>query len=152
MRAVIQRVTEASVEVDGAIRASVGPGLLVLLGVQKGDGPADVQLMARKIPALRIFSDEQGKMNRSVQDVRGEVLVVSQFTLCADLRRGNRPGFDDAMPPDAATRMVDEVVAALAAQLPQPPRTGVFGAHMKVRLLNDGPVTIVLDSRPDTQP
>ncbi len=150
MRIVIQRVREASVEVDGEEVSRIGHGMLLLVGVEKGDGPDDVEFAARKIAALRIFPDDAGKMNRAIGDVGGEVLLVSQFTLCADVRRGNRPGFDAAMPPEPAAAMIRDLVAALAARLPRAPQTGVFGADMKVRLLNDGPVTIVLDRRVDS--
>lgn len=147
MRAVVQRVREASVEIGGKLHAQIGRGMLLLLGVEREDGAADVEYLTRKIAALRIFADAAGKMNLAVGEIGGEVLVVSQFTLCADVRRGNRPGFDSAMPPEPAARMVENFVAALAAQVPHPPQTGMFGADMQVRLINDGPVTIVMESR-----
>jgi len=146
MRAVVQRVREASVEVEGAVVSSIGRGLLVLLGVGRDDGPEDVQYVAGKIRDLRVFDDEQGRMNRAVGDVGGAVLVVSQFTLYGDARRGRRPSFDRAAPAEMG-RALYEAVAAELAGAGVPVRTGVFGAVMQVRLVNDGPVTILLDSR-----
>jgi D-tyrosyl-tRNA(Tyr) deacylase len=146
MRAVVQRVREASVEVGGTRVSSIGPGLLVLLGVGRDDGPGDVQYVAGKIRDLRVFDDEQGRMNRAVGEVGGSVLIVSQFTLYGDVRKGRRPSFDQAAPPDLG-RTLYEAVAAELAGAGVPVRTGVFGAVMQVRLVNDGPVTILLDSR-----
>jgi D-tyrosyl-tRNA(Tyr) deacylase len=145
MRAVIQRVSEASVAVDGAVVSRIGHGLLVLLGVGAGDDMADAQLLAEKSANLRIFSDAEGRFNRSLLDVGGGALVVSQFTLYADTRRGRRPSFSDAAPPDVAAPLVDTFVAALR-RLSLEVATGVFGAHMHIALVNDGPVTILLDS------
>jgi D-tyrosyl-tRNA(Tyr) deacylase len=145
MRAVVQRVSEASVTVNGAVVGRIGPGLLVLLGVGGGDGEADAALLAEKVANLRIFSDADGRFNRSLLDVAGGALVVSQFTLYADLRRGRRPSFSDAAPPHAAAPLVDAFAAALR-RLRVEVATGSFGAHMHVALVNDGPVTIVLDS------
>jgi D-aminoacyl-tRNA deacylase len=145
MRAVIQRVSEASVTVDDQVVGQIGLGLLVLLGVGAGDGPAEALLLAEKIANLRIFSDEAGRFNRSLLDVGGAALVVSQFTLYADTRRGRRPSFSDAAPPEIAAPLVDAFSAALRGR-GVVAATGSFGAHMLVRLLNDGPVTIVLDS------
>jgi D-aminoacyl-tRNA deacylase len=145
MKAVIQSVSEASVEVDGAVAGAIGKGLLVLLGVEKGDGEADASYLARKISTLRIFSDDAGKMNLALGDVGGQVLVVSQFTLAADTRKGNRPAFDRAAPPEEGQRLYGAFVSNLAAAGVNV-ATGVFGAHMKVCLVNDGPVTIILDS------
>ena len=144
MRAVIQRVTEASVTVDGKVTGAIGKGLLVLLGVRHADTEATAQALAAKIARLRIFSDAEGKMNLSVQDVAGGVLVVSQFTLLADTRKGNRPSFTDAAPPEAGNRLYEEFCRAVAA-LGLPVQQGIFGAHMDVRLTNDGPVTIVME-------
>jgi D-tyrosyl-tRNA(Tyr) deacylase len=144
MRAVIQRVSEASVTVDGKVTGAIGKGLLVLLGVGHADTEATAQALAAKIVKLRIFSDAEGKMNLSVQDVAGGVLVVSQFTLLADTRKGNRPSFTAAAPPDAGNRLYEEFCRAVAA-LGVPVEKGIFGAHMDVRLTNDGPVTIVMD-------
>jgi D-tyrosyl-tRNA(Tyr) deacylase len=146
MKAVVQRVAEASVEIEGVLRARIGPGLLVLLGVARGDTEEQAVALADKIAQLRICDDPEGRMNRSVADVRGEVLVVSQFTLCADCERGRRPGFDDAAPPQTAERLYVLFVRYLeTAGLSV--LTGVFGARMRVALVNDGPVTIVLEKK-----
>jgi len=145
MKALIQRVSEASVEVAGARVAEIGRGFLILLGITHGDGLADVEKLARKIPALRVFEDEQGLMNRSVMDIRGSVLVVSQFTLYADTKKGNRPSFTEAARPEQAEPLYEELVHRLRQALGDSRvGTGVFGAEMKVRLLNDGPVTLEL--------
>lgn len=146
MRAVIQRVARASVEIDGQVVGRVGHGLLVLLGVAKGDGESDVRHMVDKIVGLRIFGDQRGKMNLAIGDVGGHVLVVSQFTLLGDTRKGRRPGFDLAAPPDTARLLYERVVAGLRER-GLPVETGAFGAHMRVSLENDGPVTFILDSR-----
>ncbi len=140
MRALVQRVSEASVAVDGAEVARIGSGLLVLLGVRRGDGEAEADRIASKLLALRVFEDEAGKMNLSVRDVGGSVLVVSQFTLYGDVRKGNRPSFVDAAPPEEAEPLYERVRAALGAE------GGVFGARMAVSLVNDGPVTLVIDT------
>lgn len=145
MRAVIQRVEHASVEVDGEIRARMGRGLLVLLGAIAGDGDAEVRWMSAKVAELRVFPDERGRMNRSVAEAGGGVLVVPNFTLAADCRRGRRPAFDAALDPSLARPLVDRVADAIAARGVAVQR-GVFGAHMRVELLNDGPVTLVIDS------
>jgi D-tyrosyl-tRNA(Tyr) deacylase len=144
MRAVIQRVAEASVTVDGAVTGAVGRGLLVLLGVGHADTEETARAMAAKIAKLRIFGDAAGKMNLSVEDVSGGVLVVSQFTLLADTRKGNRPSFTDAAPPDKANALYETFCQALAS-LGLAVGKGVFGARMDVRLTNDGPVTIIID-------
>jgi len=146
MRAVIQRVTRASVEVEGRIVGVIGAGLLVLLGIAKGDGDADCRFMVEKLRGLRIFSDDAGKMNRSLGDVGGAILLVSQFTLLGNTKSGRRPGFEEAAPPQEAKRWYEEVSAALKAE-GTTVETGVFAAHMKVELVNDGPVTFLLDSR-----
>jgi D-aminoacyl-tRNA deacylase len=151
MRAVLQRVRQARVEVDDRIVGRIGPGLLVLVGVEKGDGAADVAHVASKIRDLRIFDDDGGddgrvRMNRSVVDVGGAVLVVSQFTLAADCRKGRRPSFDAAAPPEDARRLYEAVVDDLRAS-GVPVATGEFQAAMRVTLENDGPVTFVLESR-----
>lgn len=146
MRAVIQRVEKASVSVEGEIRGQIGAGFLVLIGVEEGDGDADFRYIAEKAPNLRVFEDEQGKMNRSLLDVGGEVLAVSQFTLLGDARGGRRPSFIAAARPETADPMYERLVADWRARGIRV-ETGVFGAHMKVSLVNDGPVTILLDSR-----
>lgn len=146
MKAVVQRVTRASVEVEGRTVGAIGAGLLVLLGVARDDGDADCRFMVDKLGGLRIFADEAGKMNRSLADVGGEILLVSQFTLLASTRSGRRPGFDDAAPPEEAKRLYEQVMIGLRAA-GTVVESGVFAAHMKVELVNDGPVTFLLDSR-----
>ena len=146
MRLVIQRVREAQVTVEGRITGQIGPGLLVLAGFAPTDNTASLTWMCRKLVQLRIFGDENGQMNRSVVDTAGQILVVSQFTLLADARRGNRPSYIGAAPPPIAEPLYRQFVAMVAAELDQPVPTGIFGADMQVSLLNDGPVTIVLDS------
>ena len=146
MRAVLQRVTEASVTVEGEVVGAIGHGLLVLLGVAQGDNHEDVVLLAEKTGQLRIFADAAGRFNLSLRDTNGAALVVSQFTLLAGTRKGRRPSFTNAAPPEAAAPLVDDFVAQLRA-LGIPAAEGRFGAHMQVRLCNDGPVTILLDSR-----
>ena len=146
MRVVVQRVTEASVTVDNEITGQIGTGLLVLAGFAPTDTATELDWVARKLVQLRIFADAEGKMNRSVQDVGGDLLVVSQFTLLADARKGNRPSYVGAAPPPVAIPLYEAFVGMLTELLGRPVATGRFGADMKVRLLNDGPVTIVLDS------
>ena len=146
MRAVVQRVASAAVTVDGRRVGTIGRGLLVLVGVEQGDGPADVQYIAGKIRDLRVFEDEAHHMNRSVVDVGGAVLVVSQFTLAADCRKGRRPSFDGAAAPQVARPLYEDVVRELRAG-GLPVETGEFQAMMQVALVNDGPVTLLLDSR-----
>jgi len=145
MRAVVKRVSEAFVEVEGEEVGRIGLGLLVLLGVGHGDTVEDALYLARKIVALRIFPDEAGKMNLSLKEVGGEVLLVSQFTLYADTRKGNRPSFVQAAPPDLGRRLYEAVIEAFLQQGVHV-ETGVYGAHMRVHLVNDGPVTLILDS------
>jgi len=147
VRALVQRVAEASVRVDGRTVGAIGRGLLVLAGVAADDGDEDIEWIARKIVALRIFGDDAGVMNRSVADVGGVLLAVSQFTLFASTRKGARPSWSGAAPPEIAQPQFAALVAALARLQPQPVAAGVFGADMKVALVNDGPVTIWLDSR-----
>ncbi|HEU4740851.1 MAG TPA: D-aminoacyl-tRNA deacylase [Meiothermus sp.] len=145
MRAVVQRVSEAKVVVDGQVVGQIERGFLVLLGVRRGDTPQDAAHLARKIAALRVFPDPQGKMNLALAEVGGEVLAVSQFTLYADTRRGNRPSFIEAASPDEGKRLYDQFVDFLVREGVHV-ETGVFQAEMKVHLVNDGPVTILLDS------
>jgi D-tyrosyl-tRNA(Tyr) deacylase len=146
MRAVLQRVSRASVSVEGRLVGRIGPGLLVLVAVADGDGPADLDYMASKIRDVRIFADAEGRMNRSVVDIGGSVLVVSQFTLMGDVRNGRRPGFTGAAAPDIARTLYQDLVARLR-DAGTPVETGEFQAHMDVDLVNDGPVTILIDSR-----
>jgi D-aminoacyl-tRNA deacylase len=143
--AVLQRVSRASVAVEGRIVGRISHGLLVLVGVAKTDGPADIDFITSKIRDLRIFGDERGRLNRSIVEAGGAVLVVSQFTLLGDVRGGRRPGFSSAAPPDVARAIYDDLVARLR-QAGLPVETGVFQAHMDVELVNDGPVTLLLDS------
>jgi D-tyrosyl-tRNA(Tyr) deacylase len=146
MRAVVQRVARAAVSVDGEVVGAIGSGLCVLVGALAGDGEADVEFLARKLAKLRIFHDEQGKMNRSVTDIKGEILLISQFTLAADTTSGTRPSFTAALAPDQAAALLERLVELLRANR-IPVACGRFGAVMNVELLNQGPVTIILDSR-----
>jgi len=146
MRAVVQRVRRATVSVDGEIHGQIGSGILLFVGVAGGDGPGDVEYIAGKTRDLRIFPDADGRMNRSVAESGGSVLVVSQFTLQGDCRKGRRPSFDLAAPGPVARALYDDVVRALKESGLEV-RTGVFQAHMDVELVNDGPVTLLLDSR-----
>jgi D-tyrosyl-tRNA(Tyr) deacylase len=145
MRAVVQRVSAARVSVAGSVVGEIGPGFLVLLGAADGDGNADADALADKVIGLRIFADERGKMNRSVADVGGSILVVSQFTLLGDVRKGRRPSFTAAAPPEEAARLVDRFVTRVAASGLRC-ATGRFGEMMEVELVNDGPVTLVVDA------
>jgi len=147
MRLVIQRVKEASVNVDDDIVGAIEDGLLVFLGIHKDDKEGSIDYLIKKLLALRVFSDDKRHMNKSVQDVGGSILVVPQFTLYADCTKGNRPSFDHAMAPVQAEQLYDEFVNKLEKAYPEKIKTGVFGAYMKVQLINDGPVTIILDSR-----
>ena len=147
MRAVIQRVNRASVEVEQKIVSQIDQGLLVFLGIASTDIREDVIWLASKIARLRIFQDENGAMNRSVQDITGELLVVSQFTLLASTRKGNRPSFISAAAPEVAVQCYEEFCQQLETESAKPVRRGVFGAHMKIDLVNDGPVTICIDTR-----
>lgn len=147
MRVVIQRVTEASVRVDHIITGQIGLGLLILVGIEDLDTEKDIQWLVSKILQMRIFNDENGVMNRSVQDVNGRILVVSQFTLHASTKKGNRPSYIKASKPTIAVPMYEAFVKALQRELDTKVETGVFGADMKVQLINDGPVTIVMDSK-----
>ena len=147
MKAVIQRVSEASVSIDGQIHASIGQGFLVLLGVHKEDTEADAQWIAKKITGLRVFEDEAGQMNTNLAHIDGEILVISQFTLIASNKKGNRPSFNDAAPPEHGNTLYLHAVAELESLTGKPVKTGIFGADMKVSLLNEGPVTILFDTR-----
>ncbi|MBL9129310.1 MAG: D-tyrosyl-tRNA(Tyr) deacylase [Verrucomicrobiales bacterium] len=147
MRAVIQRVTESKVVVGEEVCGAIGRGLLVLLGVAVGDTAEECDWLVGKIARLRIFADDRGLMNRSVVDIGGEALVVSQFTLLGSAERGNRPSFDAAARPDEAVPLYERFVASLAASLGRPVATGRFGADMRVSLVNDGPVTLWIDTR-----
>ena len=147
MRAVIQRVSSASVAIYGAVKSAIGPGLMILLGIGHGDGQEDIDWLVKKTAGLRIFDDEAGVMNRSVVDVGGDVLVVSQFTLMASTRKGNRPSYIGAAGHELAIPLYELFCAALSAAIGRPVGTGEFGADMKVSLVNDGPVTICLDTK-----
>ena len=144
MRIVLQRVSEASVTVEGERISGIGVGLLLLVGIAVGDGKAEADWLAQKVAGLRIFNDEEGKMNLSVRDVEGEILAVSQFTLLADTRKGKRPSFVHAAPPEEAEPLFDYFCERLRAASVSPVETGSFGAMMSVTLVNDGPVTIIL--------
>ncbi len=147
MRAVIQRVSRASVTIDGAVKSSIGNGLLVLVGCENADNDEDIQWLSKKIVSLRIFDDENGVMNRSILDVDGEILVVSQFTLWASYKKGNRPSYLRAGSHEVTVPLYKKFCAALSQCLGKQVGTGEFGAYMKVELLNDGPVTICMDTK-----
>lgn len=144
MRAVIQRVKSSSVVADGTLTGEIGEGLMILLGVFHGDDEEDARLLAEKITKLRIFSDENGKMNRSILDIKGEALIVSNFTLCANYAHGNRPDYLNAEAPVRADELYEHFVSLMGREVPV--KTGVFGADMRLSIENDGPVTIVMDS------
>ena len=146
MRTVVQRVSRAELSVNGAFYCSIGPGLLLLVAVEKSDTRADADYLAAKIPALRIFPDESGRMNRSVRDIQGSLLIISNFTLCGDTRKGKRPSFDSAAPPEEARPLYNYFIDQLN-QTGISVETGVFQAHMNVLLVNDGPVTLICESR-----
>ena len=147
MRAVVQRVSSASVTIASVTKSVIGSGLLVLVGIEDADTADDIEWLAGKIVRLRVFNDEQGVMNRSVQEIGGEILVVSQFTLFASTKKGNRPSYIRSSKPEIAIPLYEKFVVWLAAQLGTPIQTGEFGADMKVALVNDGPVTILFDTR-----
>ena len=147
MRTVIQRVTHASVTIDGNVKSEIGPGLLILLGVEGSDNSEDVDWLVKKVAALRIFDDEQGVMNRSLTDVGGEALVVSQFTLYASYKKGNRPSWFRAATHDISIPLYEEFCTKLSSAIGRHVSTGEFGSDMKVELLNDGPVTICMDTK-----
>ncbi len=147
MRAVIQRVSEASVRVDGNICGAIGKGLLILLGVEEADTSEDVKWLASKIMSLRIFDDAAGVMNENILQVNGELLLISQFTLFASTKKGNRPSYIRAARPETAIPLYEQMIAALGELSPSKVQTGIFGADMKVSLVNDGPVTILMDTK-----
>jgi D-tyrosyl-tRNA(Tyr) deacylase len=147
MRAVIQRVSEASVAIGGLVKASIQAGVLVLLAVEEVDTAEDVEWMSGKLVRLRIFNDEHGLMNRSVREIQGEIMVISQFTLFASTRKGNRPSYSRAARPEVAIPLYEAFVRKLTEDVGRPVQTGEFGADMKVNLTNDGPVTIIIDSK-----
>ena len=147
MRVVIQRVTEASVTIDNSIRSSIGKGLLVLAGIEDTDTQEDIDWLSSKIVQLRIFNDAEGVMNLSIKDTGGDILLVSQFTLHASTKKGNRPSYIKASKPPVAVPLYEQLIAVLERELGKPIGTGEFGADMKVALVNDGPVTIIIDSK-----
>ena len=147
MRAVIQRVSEANVTIAGSVKGMIGPGLVVLLAIEEADTAEDIEWLSGKIVRLRIFNDDAGVMNRSVQEVGGDILLVSQFTLFASTKKGNRPSYIRSARPEIAVPLYEQFLARLTLDLGKPVQTGEFGAHMDVSLLNDGPVTIIMDSR-----
>ncbi len=147
MIAVIQRVSSASVEIEKKVKASIGKGLLILVGIEDADGPEDIEWLAGKIVNLRIFDDAEGVMNLSVREVGGDIIIVSQFTLHASTKKGNRPSYIKASKPDIAIPLYDQFVKSVESLLEKPVQTGEFGADMKVSLLNDGPVTIIIDTK-----
>ena len=147
MRAVIQRVSEASVVIDGHTRSAINAGLVAVLGVEEADSAEDIEWLSGKLVRLRIFNDEQGVMNRSVQEIQGEILVIGQFTLFASTKKGNRPSYSQAARPETAIPLYETFVRKLTAELGRPVQTGEFGADMKVTLTNDGPVTIIIDTK-----
>ena len=147
MIAVIQRVSESSVKIEGKIKAEIGVGLMILLGIEDADGQEDIEWLSKKIVNLRIFPDENGVMNRSVLEVGGEILLISQFTLHASTKKGNRPSYIKAAKPDIAIPLYEKMIQVLESELGKSIGTGEFGADMKVSLVNDGPVTIVMDTK-----
>ena len=147
MRAVIQRVSEAKVTIDGNVAGSIGNGLTVLLAIEEADNAEDIEWLSGKIVRLRIFDDAEGLMNRSVLDVQGDILLVSQFTLFASTKKGNRPSFSRSAQPETAVPLYETFIVRLSLDLGRPIQTGRFGANMRVSLINDGPVTIIIDSK-----
>ena len=147
MIAVIQRVSQAAVEIDKKVRASIGAGLLILVGIEDADGPEDLEWLSNKIVNLRIFNDGEGVMNLSVKDTAGDIIVVSQFTLHASIKKGNRPSYLKASKPDVAIPLYEKFIASASEALGKPVQSGIFGADMKVSLINDGPVTILVDTK-----
>ena len=147
MIAVIQRVTESSVKINGEVKGEIGLGLMVLLGIEEADDASDIEWLSRKIVNLRIFADDDGVMNRSLLEVKGELLLISQFTLHASTKKGNRPSYIKAASPDVAVPLYESFISAIEKELGRTIQTGEFGADMKVALVNDGPVTIIIDSK-----
>lgn len=147
MIAVIQRVSEASVKINGEIKGAIGGGLMILVGIEEADGEEDMNWLSKKIVNLRIFPDEQGVMNKSILDCGGDILLISQFTLHASTKKGNRPSYIKAAKPDIAIPMYERFIEVLESDLGKGIQTGAFGADMKVSLVNDGPVTIIMDSK-----
>jgi len=147
MRLVIQRVSSASVKINNVIFSNIGQGLLVLLGIEEEDNETDILYLTQKLIGMRIFSDEEGKMNLDVKQINGDVLIVSQFTLLADTKKGNRPSYIKAARPEKAIPLYEKFIAETEKLLEKPCKTGQFGADMKVELINDGPVTIIIDSK-----
>lgn len=147
MIAVIQRVSESSVKIDGLICGQIGEGLMVLLGIEEADGTEDIEWLSKKTVNLRIFPDENGVMNKSLMETKGEILLISQFTLHASTKKGNRPSYIKAAKPEIAIPLYERFIQSLESELGKPIQTGEFGADMKVALVNDGPVTIIIDSR-----
>jgi len=147
MRAVLQRVSEASVTIGGQIKRSIRSGFVVLLGIEASDATDDIEWLSGKLTRLRIFNDEQGVMNRSIQEIQGDILLISQFTLFASTKKGNRPSYSRAAPAEVAIPLYQAFIRKLTTDLGKPIQTGEFGADMKVKLINDGPVTILIDSR-----
>jgi D-tyrosyl-tRNA(Tyr) deacylase len=147
MRALLQRVSEASVTIEGKVNGAIATGLLAFIGIENADTQEDIDWLAKKIVQLRIFNDEQEKMNLSLQDVKGDLLIISQFTLHASTKKGNRPSYIQAAKPEVAIPLYEKFVATISALLTKPVQTGIFGADMKVALLNDGPVSIWIDSK-----
>lgn len=146
MRIVLQRVSEASVTIEGVVRGQIGAGFMLLVGISEGDSQEDIEWLVRKIVGMRVFSDEDGRMNRSLQEVKGEILLVSQFTLHASTKKGNRPSYTRAASPEIAVPLYEATIESFESMLGHKIQCGEFGADMKVSLINDGPVTIVLDS------
>jgi D-tyrosyl-tRNA(Tyr) deacylase len=147
MKVVIQRVSQASVMIDGAVHNQINQGFVVLLGIGQTDDDQDINYLAQKILGLRVFSDHEGKMNYSLDDVKGEILLISQFTLFASTKKGNRPSYIDAAPPGMAIPLYEKFIEVIQASIGSRLKTGIFGADMKVSLINDGPVTIQIDSK-----
>lgn len=147
MRAVLQRVTQASCTVDGEVTGAIDTGFLVLLGIEDADALEDLDWLAQKIIGMRVFGDENGMMNKALADVSGDILLISQFTLFASTKKGNRPGFTRAARPDVAIPLYEKMIEKLSALLGKKVKTGIFGADMKIALLNDGPVTILIDTK-----